>query len=289
MIDLSSFPAGADVRTYTGGNWQTWTKPPRCNFVYVFLLGGGGGGGGGFAAAVGSSKGGGGGGASASLFTALFLGASIPGTLFVQPGVGGTGGSSGSNGTAAGSGFVCTRPNTTALNRVIASAGGTFGAAGTAAGGAGGVGTTTVIPGLANWAIFFSQSSGRSGTNGNILTPLPTSIGTLSPILGGAGGGGYTAAGSPSAGGGMTFSGHLPDLPGGTAGGAVAGRGTDGRWTPPYFFGGTGGGGTNDAVSVGGAGGNGVAPGTGGGGGGAGVTGGRGGNGGPGICIIVSW
>lgn len=134
-----------------------------------------------------------------------------------------------------------------------------------------------------------SFSAGAAGTNGNILTPLDTSIGSTLPILGGAGGGGYTAAGTASAGGKVAFSGYLPDLPGGTAGGVTAGRGSDGLWLPPYIFGGTGGGGTNDAVSTGGRGGDGIAPGAGGGGGGAGVTGGAGGNGGPGLVVIVSW
>ena len=305
MIDLSHLPAGADVQVFrgastVGGGWLVWNKPRGINTVLMVGIGPGRGGGGGAAAAVGTSKGGGGGGGGGGYSAALFPASALPASLSIQVSDGGKGGASATDGASVSPNAgvptqVCTYPVSAAQNRYLFADTGRNGTAGGGAGGAAGAGGTvmaaTSCP-LIHLAVWWTASAGCAGTAGTLGTAVTnTAIGTTIPILGGAGGGGYTAAGSAVAGGG--FASDVPALVPSTAGGAAGaspGAGDHGLWLPPYMIGGCGGGATDTAATTGGAGGYGIAPGAGGGGGGAGVAaGGRGGDGGPGLVIIVAW
>jgi len=122
-------------------SWQTWTKPRNVKFVSIFAISGGGGGGGGRTSATIINAAGGGGGASSGTALGFFPANSIPDTIYVQVGLGGTGGPGQTSATAGGISYVSVQPNTTSINVIIAGsntvvAGGIGGQAGGTAGGA---------------------------------------------------------------------------------------------------------------------------------------------------------
>lgn len=99
MLDFTNLPQGGGARmdifmaqgTITvANNWQVWTRPRNCSFVYILALGGGGGGAGGFAAASGQAGGGGSGG-SGGITRGFIPGMLVPQQLFISVARGGAG------------------------------------------------------------------------------------------------------------------------------------------------------------------------------------------------------
>ena len=305
MFDFSHLPQNAVVSEYVLNASQStasvrpyvWNKPPNAKFVFMHLIGGGGGGAGGAAGSAGTSRNGGGGGGSGAISQALFLSLSLPNLLYVYPhgagsirnGLGGASNSSGTGGPHIGvsnyPGSGTAQPN--ALIQYLEAFGGGGGTT-TAVGAAGTALTTNAT--LANHAIYWRSVAGRAGTWAATALPSTTSIGTASPILSGAGGGGVLT-GVPTVFNGAGFTSEipaiLPSIDGGLA--SSAADASSGVRLPFVSVGGCGGGANNNGP--GGRGGNGVGYGAGGGGGGAGVTGqgGRGGDGGPAYACIIAW
>jgi hypothetical protein len=276
--------------------WQTWVKPKGCKFVYILVIGGGGGGGGG-QSGTGVGRTGGGGGGSSGMNKGMFMANTIPDILYINVGYGGAGGVPNSNGSSGSFSYISVLPNTTAINVLLVSNSTTVPGAGNANGVGGSTGgavvNTNQILSYTSVNLFGTGQNGTSGGintggNGSALTPT-------SPLTGGAGGGGSSAANANGTGGNVNTGGVFPTLLGGAAGGTN--RGTDGFigsfpnksnvLRNAFIFTGGSGGGANGA-GIGGNGGNG-AFGCGGGGGGAGTTGGSGGKGGDGLVIIISW
>ena len=288
---------------YTKGttDWQIWNKPANCKFISIFCLGAGGGGGGGGNGGSGTARRGGGGGGASTYAVGFFAASQLPDTLFIQVppgGIGGTGAGTGGIGGAGAISYVSIRPNTTAINLVVASgsanAGGGFGSANSGTGGtAGSTWTGSVLTELGLVASYI----GQAGTNG-LTTATPLDI-TIAGIITGGGAGAGTNGATPINGanisGGSSF---INTITGGAGNaGSAASPGGSGYTTfnssvmgsnrvPCFFVGGAGGGSSN--LASGGTGGSGSF-GSGGGGGGAGVTslGGNGGNGGDGLVIIT--
>lgn len=305
MFDFSHLPQNAALAEFifnradasTPTRPMVWYKPPNCRLVFMLTIGGGGGGAGGVAGAAGTSRNGGGGGGSGGVSQALFLAHVIPSSLYVFPYapatsrscIGGASNSSGSGGPHIAIANYATggsaSPNSFPV--FLSSYGGDGGT--TSSQGTGGSIISTEAF-LANHAIYWRTIGGRAGTFATNGLPANTSIGTASPILGGAGGGGVLA-GAPTVFNGAGFTSEipaiLPDIAGGIASSAL--DASSGVRLPFLSVGGAGGGGNNNGP--GGRGGNGAGYGTGGGGGGAGVTGqgGRGGDGGPAYACIIAW
>lgn len=275
---------------------MVWSKPPQCRFVFMLAIGGGGGGGQGNSGASGTSRSGGGSGASGTLTQALFLASSLPNNLYLytygsggpEPGAGGSGATAGGRGsTVAIANYAGEAAPTSVIQYIDATGGG--GGTLTGAGTAGAVATASTSV-LISHALYFSSVAGRSGTFATYGLPSTTSIGTASPILGGAGGGGVLT-GTPTVFNGAGFTSQIPAiLPSINGGLASSGLDASSGVSLPFVSVGGAGGGANDN-GPGGRGGNGVGYGAGGGGGGAGVTGqgGRGGDGGPAYACIIAW
>lgn len=267
MLDINFIPSQSDYYKifYAKGttDWQTWTKPRNCKFIWIMCIGGGAAGSNG--ATGGNGLGGGGGGITRALFSSNVL----PDTLFIQPGPGGQ--------TSAASGnrsFVAINPSGSvpaAMNTVCVS-----GAAAASLAVAETVATPTNM-GLVSLGSFASVA-GLANT-GVYLT---------STIINGGGNGG--ASGSPGAGfASINIGGNIvtPTIAAGDN--TTGGNGADGIWSwkPMYGLGGAGGG--YNASGVGGKGGDG-AYGCGGAGGGQGTTaGGSFGKGGDGLVIIATF
>lgn len=284
-----------------GLSWSTWNALPDETMAFFLVVGGGGSGAGGMTGAIGTVRGGGGGGGSGAVTRALIPLWSLPGTLYIQPGPGGSEVAAANNGSVGNRSFVSIQPNTTAANIVLASgaaaataatAGSTGGSA--AAGAAETIATDTICV-LSNFGIK-QYIAGKVGAIGGVVGGGAGSANTLltaSVMNGGAGGGTTPAANTEFAGGAQTGAGIFPSITGGTAGGnpgpGSGGWSMFGLATGVLGYGGAGGGTGGAAATVGGNGGAGGFPGGGGGGGGGGVTGGRGGRGGDGCVLIISW
>lgn len=280
-------------------SWQTWIKPRNVKFISIFAISGGGGGGSGrYSFAVINAAGGGGGAASGTAL-GIFPANSLPDTLYIQVGLGGTGGVLGGNATPGTISYVSAQPNTTSINVIIAGTntapgGGIGGNAGGTAGtgpvafsktGIGLLGACGTITSTAGW---FGATGGQSLSGSSIIVSGVTT--------GGAGGGGNNSAGVDNVGGNITGIGIVPTILGGVTG-ATSAPGTDGYSSllpfisssvsvPMFFTGGAGG--SSKATGTAGNGGNGGF-GSGGGGGGSGNPSGAGGNGGNGLVIITCW
>ena len=269
-------------------DWQIWTKPKNCKFIYFMVIGGGGGGGFGVSGGAGTSRNGGGGGGSSSVTKGLFPANLLPDILYVLVGKGGLGSSSLTAGGSGGLSYISTQPNTTLSNLVLAS------------GNSGPTGGFT--SGNASAGVPFTQSSAILSYYGVVESSTGSSGGSPGSGAGGTEtqdaitGGGAPGAGtiSSSNAGGIIAQGlFTPSISGGAAGRNSGNPGVYSQLpsihsiakAPLYFTGGSGGGSNNGGI--GGDGGDG-SYGSGGGGGGAGTTGGRGGDGGNGIVIIVS-
>lgn len=273
--------------------WNSWIKPPGCNWVYIFAVGAGGGGG---RPLNGSVTVGGGGGASGGVTRALFPARFLPDIIYARPGAGGLGATtSGSNGGNGLLSYLCIAPNTTAQN-IIFTVGGGDGGGSNALGGAAGANTSSTSGIWVNSSIFTSLG-GQDGADGAIAANTSGSNITFGIdglcVTGGAGGGNGTGSG-----GSITGSGPLPTISGGATGGSPGNLGRPGfndgliispglKMFPMLFSGGSGGGGrSGNTAGDGGAGAYGS-----GGGGGGGTTGadgnsGNGGDGGDGFIMI---
>jgi hypothetical protein len=283
MLDIFNIPGQQDnIKIfYAAGttDWQTWTKPRNCKFIWMMCIGGGAGGNGGFGNSP--TVQGGPSGASSAITRALFPANVLPDTLYIQVGTGSIGGAGSAAivTTQGGTGqlsYVSISPSTAAMNTVCIS-----GTAGPQAQTAGSVATTTVagLLSLGN----FTTTIGLAGTNNTRLdvTPLVSSV--LS-----AGGEGSQAGGAFPTGFGISSTSFSPAIPGGTS---ISLNGRPGYFSLKPFVstGGSGGNGTSNATTAG-AGGNG-AFGSGGGGGGSSSSGsgGPGGTGGDGLVIIATF
>lgn len=271
--------------------WQSWMKPPGCNWVYIFAIGSGGGGGRASGGAVSYAAGGGG---SGVITRALYPAQIFPDIIYVIAGAGGLGSTTDLTFGAAGeTSFIGLAPNSSPQNLILRILGGDGGDSITT-GGAGGSATASSNGALINAAIFTS-TSGQSGSNGGAVangSGINISFGASGLcVTGGAGGGCGTGIG-----GGITGSGLLPTINGAATGGASGNPGFNRglivspglRTFPMLFSGGCGGGGVSTAITAG-RGGDG-AYGSGGGGGGsgtiAGAVAGNGGNGGDALIMI---
>jgi hypothetical protein len=283
---------------YYTGNWVTWEKPKNCKFIYILCIGGGGGGGGGQSGSNIPRTGASGGSGSSSAIC-LFMANTLPDTLYIFVGNGGSGGNSNSNGTDGVVSKVSISRNDYApfIQNIIASgrqdapAGQGGRSDGVAVGGFG------HIPGFYPLRdLGFNKLSGTgintSGTGGSNLGGNGGTI-TINYYTSGGGGGGGTSSGNTDGNGGSVVS--YVTLPGGLSGGTNNGASGLGitqfdENVSPYngvtFLGGAGGG--ANGLGTGGNGGNGDF-GCGGGGGGAGLIGGSGGKGGDGLVIIYTW
>ena len=306
MIDNFNLPNNdKNVQSFYGiGSdvWQTWQKPNGCKFIQMIVIGGGGGGGAGATAIANSNRSGGAGGGSSAISRGFGILSSIPDTLYILVGLGGTGGlptvGAGGNGTVGALSYVSVQPNTTTSNIILAS-----GTAAAGAGNGGAVASTNATAGIAG--TIFAQTAGflsynflvaliagQAGGTGGSTAQSGTSITLANIVSGGAGGAGVATTSINGAN--VTGSGFVPTINGGNFTNlSQADSGftsfNDKLINMPYnlfFTGGAGGYSLNGGT--GGNGGNG-AYGSGGGGGGGGTTGGSGGNGGNGLVIITCW
>jgi hypothetical protein len=285
MLDIFNIPAQQDnVKIFYAGagtnDWQTWTRPRGCKFVYIMCIGGAAGGYSGQGTVTTDGTQGIAGG-SAAVTRVLFTANVLPDTLFIQPGVGGAG-ATGTTGTSVASGagnrsYVSIYPTSSAAMNLVCASG-----LAAANGANGETAVTTVAAGLLSLGTFQSIA-GILGTIGS-----PTTLGS-SIITAGAGGGGITTS-VASAGfsiasvNGTTF--VTPAIPGGAVTGA---NGANGIWSWKPFYGVGGAGGGANLSGLGGKGGDGAYGCGGGGGGAASTTGGSGGKGGDGLVIIATF
>lgn len=288
----------------SGAGFQVWEKPVGVSMVSMVAVGGGGGGGGGFTRVAGAAGGGGAGGAGSGIARFIIPAVLLPDRLYIQVGNGGVGGAASVAGTAGTRSFIIYNPTTIAApNIVLASGNGNPGGGGAGTGAAAGAApaapaiATTATPNAAGW---WFATVGVAGVAGGVHTGAvggSITAWAASPVSGGAGGAGCTAANF--AGGAQTATAlthavgdtyHIAGagnlVAGGTAGTGVNG-GSGYRRLAPFLNCGGAGGGSHNAGAAGGGGCGGY--GCGGGGGGAGTTGGRGGDGGNGLVIITSW
>ena len=283
MLDLSHIPdSQQDMKIFyaiSGSNsWQTWTKPRKCQWVWIMAIGGASSGIAGSNINNSSGQAGAAGAVTRGLFNASFL----PDTLYVQVGPGGAGTTSISVANPGTRSFIALQPSTTSTNVVL-----TSGAVAATATTAGGLITetpaTTTNMAFATLGTFLSI---QTLSQGNVdTTPL---ISTL--VTNGGYGGGKTNTPSVVPGKSILSSSISPLIRGGigslTTDGDSGGDGIT-SWKPFFSTGGAGGGAST--VGFGGKGGDGGI-GSGGGGGGAGTLGGgSGGKGGDGLVVIVAF
>lgn len=298
MFGIIDNNANTQVFYTKGTDFQTWQKPANAKMVTIFCLGSGGGGGGGMTGTATTARRGGGGGGSGAFSHGTFAASQLPDTLHLLVGTGGSAGTPTTNGGAGALSYVSIRPDTTAINVLLAS--GAVAATGGNAGsnsGTAGVGSTIWSGNILN---NLGLATAVAGTNGGAgaISVAAVSI-TPSMIVCGGPSGGNTSTSVAFAGGNIVGSGFLNTISGGAlgAGSTAGGDGSDGympnisstsKSYPIFFTAGSGGG-----ASVSGQGGNGGAGsyGCGGAGGGAGFTNlaGNGGRGGDGLIIITCY
>jgi hypothetical protein len=265
MLDVFNIPEQQDnVKIfYARGttDWQTWTKPRNCKFIWMMCIGGGAAGQSGNTFGLGGAGGGGG------VVRGIFQANVLPDTLFIQPGPGGQ-----TNVASGNRSFIAITPSSAVTMNIVC----TSGVTAAQSLGPGEVVATVVDMRLASLGIF-SAVAGLS-----VNTYFTTTV---------IGGGGNGATNTDSAGVGFASinMGGIITTPLIAGGPTPGGNGANGifSWKPFYSLGGAGGGG--NPSGVGGNGGNG-AYGSGGGGGGQGsVAGGTFGKGGDGLVIIATF
>jgi hypothetical protein len=292
MLDLFNIPnSQQDVQIFyaNGSAWQTWSKPRKCNYVWIMCIGGGAGGSGG-GTGLGNTvlqNGGGSGGVTRALFQSNLL----SDTLFVQVGAGGAGGVAGNSGSNGNRSFVSFYPNN-AVNQNLVCTSGNSPAVGGNVNGLASAGETiatvanTTFLSLSNFIAIAGVTAPAISTTVTNVTPLTSQI--TSP---GACGGWINASIVSTAGGNVLATPFSPLISGGTPGitGVDGGNGYT-SWKPLFGVGGAGG----AAATSGQVGSNGGNGGIGCGGGAAGQvnggpTRGIGGRGGDGLVIIISF
>lgn len=279
MLDFSHIiNSQQDIKIfYNTGTWQTWTRPRKCEYIYIICIGGGAGGSGGGTSNNTVSSPGGGGAITRGLFNSNLL----PDDLYVNVGIGGKGGVSTSLGENATKSYVSMRPNITASNIILTS--------GNAAASAGNTENIATIANMvfSSLGTFMSAAGATVDAYGTDVFPFDSSV-----ITPGAYGGVYFTSGQINyPGSNIVETTISPLIEGGAAavGSGNGGRGADGitSWKPFFSLGGAGGGSAN--LGIGGDGGNGGI-GSGGGSGGAGsIAGGKGGDGGDGLVIMITF
>ena len=290
IINKSVRPADIQTFTCSPANTNTvgtWNKPDGAVSVSVMLISGGGGGGSGRRGAAGSLRTGGGGGGGGGVSMATFPASTLPSSVNVNIGAGGTGGAAVTTDGNAGVNGSLSRFGTSGSSStsfLVANTGAnTRGTGGTGVGGAsGGVGAFGNL-GNGNGG-GGSNAGGGTGSDGSAAT---------SGAPGAAGGGGISTGDTPAAGGTGGFNITTTYAGGGLGGGANGAAGGAGQSVPagmarPGGAGGGGGAGTTQAAAAGGDGG---LYGAGGAGGGASLNGfnsGAGGNGGDGIVVVTT-
>jgi hypothetical protein len=264
MLDIFNIPGQQDnVKIfYARGttDWQTWTKPRNCKFIWMMCIGGG------AAGQQGSLVGPGGAGGAGGVVRVIFQANVLPDILFIQPGPGGQ--------TNAGSGnrsFIAITPSSAVAMNIVCTSG-----AAAAAFATGETIATVTNMGLASLGNFTAVAGSARNTY------------FATTVIGGGGDGGVNGTdgvGFAS----INLGGNIvtPLIAGGLSN--IGGNGADGvfSWKPFYSIGGAGGG--YNSAGIGGSGGN-AAYGSGGGAGGQGTTaGGTFGKGGDGLVIIATF
>jgi hypothetical protein len=287
MIDLFNIPnSQQDVQIFyaNGSTWQTWSKPRKCNYVWIMCIGGGSGGqGGGNNAPEGVGAGVGGG--SGAITKVLYNSQLLPDRLYIQVGLGGIGTTDPlfpSSGTRS---IVSLQPTVVAQNLVAIS--GNV-AANTPNGETVSTQATATFYTLGN----FISINGQSNNGTSDVIPLSSTV--VSAGASGASGGGFDSGIGWS----IIASQLTPRINGGgyAIDGANGGNGDNGITSfKPFFSTGGAGGGSSDS-STSGNGGNGGKGGIGSGGGSGGSanvdlggTIGKGGDGGDGLVMIISF
>ncbi len=269
MLDIFNIPNQQDnVKIFYAAGitaWQTWTKPRKCNFVWIMCIGGGAAGSDGL---IGNNRGSGGG--SGAITRALFPASVLPDILYIQPGPGGKTSSAGGNRS-----FVSITPSSSVAMNIVC----TSGAAAAALVTAETIATATNM-GLVTLGIFNSVAG--FSNNGAYLT--------FSILSGGGNGGEGGSTPTPGVGFASINIGNnivTPNIAGGT--GTNGANGADGvwNWKPMYGLGGAGGG--PNTNGIGGKGGDGGFGCGGGGGGGGTISGAPAGRGGDGLVIIATF
>ena len=298
MLDLSHIPnSQQDIKIFyaiSGSNsWQTWTKPRKCQWVWIMAIGGGGGGAGGSTPPKNAGTGGG----SGAVTRATFNASHLPDTLFIQVGAGGSGGGNNQGGNPGTESTISILPSTTSTNSVLSS--GTNAALGGSADGQAVTGETAFTTTTSAFGTLstFRSVAGLGQTVGNgfgssiDITPLTSQI-----TCPGASGAGMGTSPSIINARSILATTISPLIQGGSGSNSPATNGGNGgngytSWNPFFSLGGAGGG-----NSVSGSGGRGGDGGIGSGGGAGGTrssptfgTPGRGGNGGDGLVVIVSF
>ena len=284
-----SVPGAPTVQPWS----KSWVKGAR--FLDVFLVGAGAGGGGGTQKAVDGSASGPGGGASGGMVRARFILDTLPDTIYVFLPQGAAGGVSGGNGgNAEIASIILPHADLAALTAkdllLASSATASTGGLNASTGGTGGTVTTGPTCLGSTLATALIGSPALAGVNGT--TVASANVTTFLGVTGGAPGGGTVTVTTRGGGAINITSSTIPIVAGGQA--VLPGVGLPGLWwrENPWqgwvSTGGSGGGSTNVAATVGGKGGDG-APGSGGGGGGVGTAaGGEGGRGGDSYLLLIA-
>jgi hypothetical protein len=281
MLDIFNIPGQQDnVKIfYASGinDWQTWTKPRNCKFIWMMCIGGGAGGNSGPGNSTGA--GGGGSGGSGAVTKVMFPANVLPDILYIQPGPGGLGATGiiatvAQQGFAGNRSFVSITPSSAAAMNVVCSSGGATSAQPATVAGANGVGelvVSTAVAGLLSLGNY-SSIAGLQAPLALDVTPLSTTI-TCPGAVGGANTNNIFTS--------ILATAISPLLVSGSSGIT--------SWKPFYNLGGSGGVGSSSGAGTNGGNGS---YGCGGGGGGAGFTGfigGSGGRGGDGLVIIATF
>lgn len=283
---LSVSSSGAQTLVTTFNSSGTWTKQAWAKTVSIYIIAGGGGGGGGARQSTATNRCGGAGGGGGGAYIVENINANtLPATVSVTVGAGGTAGASatvdntsgGNGGNGGNSTFGSSALNTPYFHTFRGDQGLGGGTATTSTPGSGG----------SNWSTLgINGGIGGSGRNTTGATPVS---GTYY-CSGGGGGGGASAGSTVLNPGGSGGSGAILNSIGGGAG--AVGNGSQGLALifKGTTFGQGGGGGGYAPSSVGGTGATGINYGAGGAGGGAsdnGFNSGAGGAGAPGVVVIV--
>lgn len=301
-----SVPGVVDIQSFTTAGSATWTKPAGTPKVTIFyLVGSGGGGGGGPSVAVLGVASGGAGGGGGGFGEVTFPTSSLPGTVTISIGAGGTAGTGAATTGAGNNGGSGNTTGITYSGLSTSVGGGGLGAGGASAansGGGGGGGTCPANGGNGSGATSGGSSCGSGGGGGNNASGdggsgggagNQTGTGGASGnsgrgAVGGASGGGCSAVACFAGGSLGVNSASSAVIAGGTTGGGVGNAGV----SATGFWGGRGGsGGGGNSAGAGGAAGAGGQCGGGGAGGGVGIAaaGGTGAKGGDGCVYAVTF